>query len=285
MNCPIGDNVTHRVFQIDGYWIRECQGCHLHCVEITPSQEHVAKVYGDNYFTGGGAGYTNYFDEARIITAHGRQYGKILNDFTKPGNVLDVGAAAGFFLKGLSEHGWDGIGLEPNATMAKYARTQVGIDVRVGTLEQFNSDATFDLVTMVQVVPHFYNLREALSAAANLTKPSGYWLIETWNKDSLIARMMGKNWHEYSPPSVLHFFSPATLENLVKQFGFEEVARGRPAKKINSSHAKSLLQYKLQGSTVRKLWAKLSSLVPDGLTLPYPSFDLFWALYKKSADT
>jgi hypothetical protein len=79
----------------------------------------------------------------------------------------------------------------------------------------------------------------------------------------------------------LHFFSPDTLVKLVKQFGFEEVARGRPAKKLNSSHAKSLLQYKLQNSALGKPATKLVDLVPDGVAIPYPSFDLFWALYQK----
>jgi 2-polyprenyl-3-methyl-5-hydroxy-6-metoxy-1,4-benzoquinol methylase len=283
MECPTGNSTTQRVFQVDGYWIRECQSCHLRCVEITTSQEHVNKVYSDNYFTEGGAGYSNYFDEAKIITAHGRYYGKILNRFIAPGRVLDVGAAAGFILKGLSEYGWKGVGLEPNRSMAEYGRINTGVDIKVGTLEQFESDEKFDLVNMVQVLPHFYNLERALSTAAEHTKPNGYWLIETWNKDSLLAQMMGANWHEYSPPSVLHFFSPKSLKHVVKQFGFEEVARGRPAKKINGSHAKSLLQHKLQDSTVGKLGAKLLNFVPNGLTLPYPSFDLFWALYKRSA--
>ena len=281
MFCPTGDCTTNRVFQVDGYWIRECQECHLRFVEISPTQEHVNKIYDDNYFTGGGAGYINYFDEANIITAHGRQYGKILNKFMKPGRVLDIGAAAGYIWKGLSEYGWDGLGLEPNASMAEYGRSNVGVNIEVGTLEQFESEEKFDLVNMVQVLPHFYDLQKALSCAANLTKPNGYWLIETWNKDSLIAKMMGQNWHEYSPPSVLYFFSPKSLGLLVRRFGFEEVALGRPAKKINSGHAKSLLQYKLHDSTLGRLGEKLMSIIPENLTIPYPSFDLFWALYKK----
>jgi len=285
MYCPIDKNTTQRAFQKEGYWIRECPVCHFRYVEITPSQEHVTQVYGDHYFQEGGAGYPDYIAESKIITAHGRQYGKLLSKFMKPGKVLDVGAAAGFVLKGLSEHGWDGLGLEPNASMAEYGRTQVGVDIEASTLEQFSSDERFDLVTMVQVVAHFYDLQQALQAAADLTKPSGYWLIETWNKDSLIARMMRQGWHEYSPPSVLHFFSPETLRLSVRQFGFEEVARGRPAKKIGSGHIKSLLKYKLQSSTFEKLGAKLVSLLPDDLVIPYPSFDLFWALYQKKEPT
>jgi len=285
MYCPIEKTPTQRVFQQDGFWIRECPVCHFQYVEVIPSQEHVTQVYGDRYFIGGGAGYTNYVGEADIITTHGRYYGKLLSKFMKPGKLLDVGAAAGFMLKGLNEHGWDGLGLEPNASMAEYGRTQVGVNIEIGTLEQIRGDEVFDLITMVQVLPHFYDIQQALHVAASLTKPSGYWLIETWNKDSSMARVLGKNWHEYSPPSVLRFFSPETLRLLVRQFGFEEVARGRPAKKINSGRAKSLLHYKLQNSTSGKLLGRLVDLIPDGLILPYPSFDLFWALYQKSDST
>jgi len=283
MECPIENNVTQRIFQKDGFWIRECPVCHLRYVETTTSQEHVTQVYGDNYFIGGGAGYSDYLSEEKIITGHGRQYAKILSQYMEPGKVLDVGAAAGFILKGLGEYRWEGLGLEPNETMAEYGCKNVGVNVEVGSLEHFKSEQKFDLVTMIQVVPHFYQLKQALQVAADLTKPSGYWLIETWNKDSFMARAMGKGWHEYSPPSVLHFFSPETLRLLVRQFGFEEVARGRPAKKISSGHAKSLLQYKMGGSALGRLGAKLINLIPDDLIFPYPSLDLFWALYKKTS--
>lgn len=284
MYCPIEDSDTYRVFKKNDFWIRECPLCCLRFVEMKTSQVHVPQIYGDDYFLNGGAGYSDYISEANIITSHGERYGKLLNGYMEPGEVLDVGAAAGFLLKGLSQYGWQGLGLEPNASMAEYACSQVGIDIEIGTLEQFRSAEKFDVITMIQVVPHFYNLRRALSIAANLTKSFGYWLIETWNKDSLLARMLGKSWHEYSPPSTLYFFSPTTLRLLVKQFGFEQVAQGRPAKRINGRHAKSLLQYKLKKSPLGVIGEKLIGFLPDDLIIPYPSLDLFWALYKKSIE-
>lgn len=282
MNCPIDNNITERIFRKGCYWIRECSVCYHRFVEMQTTSDHVTKVYGDDYFQGGGDGYSDYVSEENIITGHGKYYGKILSDFIQPGTVFDVGSAAGFILKGLCEYGWKGVGLEPNVTMAELGRKKTGVNIKVGTLEQFTSEEKFDLVTMIQVVPHFYEIKEALQSAADLTKPSGYWLIETWNKDSWMARSLGQNWHEYSPPSVLHFFSPDTLRLLVAQFGFEEVARGRPAKKINGGHAKSLLKYKLEQSKVGTLGKKFLDLIPDSLMLPYPSYDLFWALYKKT---
>jgi 2-polyprenyl-3-methyl-5-hydroxy-6-metoxy-1,4-benzoquinol methylase len=281
MNCPIDDSPTHRSFKKDGYWIRECPKCHFEHVEILKSRPHYAKVYGDHYFFGGGAGYTDYYSEGDILMAHGYRYGQILSNFMQPGKVLDVGAAAGFLLKGLIGRGWTGVGLEPNNIMADYGPAQLGVNVSVGILEHFKSDEMFDLVTMIQVVAHFLELKRALQVAADLTKPSGYWLIETWNKSSFIAQMLGRNWHEYSPPSVLSFFSPKTLGLLVQQYGFKEVARGRPKKRIKSGHVKSLLHYKLGHSILLKPSRKLIDFIPDHLTLPYPSFDLFWVLYQK----
>ncbi len=134
----------------------------------------------------------------KMLTAHGKRYGRLLSKFMEPGKVLDVGTAAGFILKGLSETGWEGLGIEPNASMAEYGRNHMGVDIEVSALEQYKSEELFNLVTMVQVLPHFYDLEQGLQNAANLTKPSGYWLIETWNKDSFIARLMGKGWHGFT---------------------------------------------------------------------------------------
>jgi SAM-dependent methyltransferase len=282
MQCPVCDNPSRRLFEKDGYWICECESCTHRCVEYNPDVQHVDQVYGDGYFTEGGAGYSDYLAEADLITAHGKRYGQLLKRYTSPGKVLDIGAAAGFIMKGLRESGWQPTGLEPNASMAAYGQAQLGLDIRVGSLEHFASDEPYDLVTMVQVLPHFYDLRQALRAAAAITRPGGYWLIETWNKDSLMAHLLGKSWHEYSPPSVLHFFSPTTLGQLVAQFGFEEIGRGRPAKKLNGGHAKSLLQYKLESSALGRPVAKVVGLLPDNLVLPYPGFDIFWGLYQKT---
>ena len=105
-----------------------------------------------------------------------------------PGTFLDVGAAAGFILQGLIESGWRGEGIEPNAQMAAYARAQLQVLVHVGGFEQFQSDTTYDLVTMIQVIAHFLDPRQAFQKARALLRPGGYLLIETWNRASWTAR-------------------------------------------------------------------------------------------------
>jgi len=284
MNCLICQSPSKRIFQKGKYWIRECMGCHHRFAEITPTDNHIHQIYRDDYFRGGDAGYPDYLSEAKIISTYGRRYAFMLEKFVSPGMLLDVGSAAGFILKGFEESGWRGMGLEPNSSMAEYGRIHLGLQVGTGSLEHFSYEQQFDLVVMIQVIAHFYDVRNALQNAESVTKPGGFWLIETWNRESWIARCLGRYWHEYSPPSVLHWFSPRGLNSLVSQFGFSEIARGHPAKRISGAHAKSLLEYTWQGTALDWLKSGLR-IIPDHLVIPYPSFDLFWILFQKNTNS
>jgi SAM-dependent methyltransferase len=201
-----------------------------------------------------------------------------------PGLVLDVGAAAGFILKGLIDSGWRGEGIEPNAQMAAYARAQLQVPVHVGSFEQFQPGTTYDLVTMIQVIAHFLAPRQVLQKARTLLRPEGYLLIETWNWASWTARCLGRHWHEYSPPSVVQWFTPSGLGQLAVQSGFREVARGRPGKWLSGAHAKSLVEHVLPDSGLGRWAYRLLQVIPDSLVIPYPAEDLFWMLFQRSSD-
>ncbi len=280
--CPLCDEQSIQLFQKYDVWIRECQSCsHRYAVPEQPQEEHVATLYDDDYFFGGGAGYDDYLSESQLLAAHGRRYAKLLSRFTDAGSVLDVGAAAGFILTGLVDAGWEGHGVEPNATMARHAREKLNLDVACGSLESMPADRQFDVVSMVQVVAHFLDPHTATRQVAELVRPGGLCLVETWNVRSWSARLFGENWHEYSPPSVLQWYSPATLKDLFAAHGFEFVAQGRPSKKISIGHARSLLEHGQDQSMVARIGAGVLKFVPGSLTLPYPSEDLFWAVYRK----
>jgi len=280
--CPLCDADSERLFAVRGYWVRTCTACGHRFAELAAASDHVAQTYGDEYFIGGGAGYADYVSEGRLLRDHSRRYARRLARYCEPGRLLDVGAAAGFLMEGFLERGWQATGIEPNARMAGLARRRLGVEVHVGTLEDFRSGALFDLVTMIQVLPHFVEPRRALAAAAAVTRPRGWWLIEAWDRTDWIARLLGRHWHEYSPPSVLHWFSRAGLRRLLQPLGFAEIAHGHPFKRIDARHAKSLLQHALAGSAAGGWAARAARVVPDNWAVPYPSTDLFWVLYRRS---
>lgn len=279
--CPVCASTTVPLFQVHGYWICDCSSCGHRLTDLEPDVNHVVTVYGDDYFQNGDAGYPDYVGQGDLVRERGIYYAGLMERFAQPGSVLDVGAAAGFLLQGFIEAGWNGRGIEPNARMAAHARDELGIEVARGTLEEVALERTFDLLCMVQVVAHFHDLQRAFTQAARMTRRGGYWLIETWDRSSLTARLFGRRWHEYSPPSVLHFFSKSGLARTAAQFGFRPVADGRPPRRINIQHAQSLLAHKLEPSNLARGLRRLTGILPESLSIPYPGNDLFWMLLQR----
>lgn len=136
------------------------------------------------------------------------RYAKIISKYiNNPGTILDVGCAAGFILKGFEQHGWTCHGIEPNKTMVEYGIQKFGFKMEVGNLETYNIDKKFDLITMIQVTDHFHDIDKAMRSTHHLLKPGGFVVVESWNRGSLHAILHGKHWQEYSPPSVINWFS------------------------------------------------------------------------------
>jgi SAM-dependent methyltransferase len=285
MRCPICSGSPRPLFVKNGFEILECTACGHQMAEPDDWPTHVEQTYGDSYFTGGGAGYSDYLSEGPLLRAAGRRYGRLLARHTEIGRILDVGAAAGFVLKGFEDCGWRCTGIEPNVTMARYAQEVLGIRVVAGDLETARLDETFDVVSIIQVIAHFREPRKAMQIISRLVRPGGYVLIESWNRASLTARAFGRAWHEYSPPSVLHWFSRDGLRQLGEAAGLLPVTHGRPLKMLDGAHAKSLLKYKLSSRPATAAVSKLVDLIPERLPIIYPFDDPIWVLLRKPPTT
>lgn len=259
-----------------------CSRCSHLFTGYQPSAKEVDEIYSDDYFYNGGAGYLDYTLEKDMLIKRGEYYANRISRYKIPGKVLDVGAAAGFILKGFENKGWTGTGIELNKTMVEYGKKSQGVNLIKGSIENTPLEDKFDLIIMIQVIAHIYDLHTSVKKIKNLLKPDGIVLIETWNKDSFTAQLFGKNWHEFSPPGTLNFFSKRTLDVLMTKYGFSKVAGGTPKKSIHSKHAKSLINHKLLESHKLKWLAGITFLIPENILLPYPAEDLFWVIYKKN---
>lgn len=283
LECPVCEAATRRVFCVRAeFQIRECGNCRHRFTEWRPPDNHISAVYADTYFFGGGAGYPDYLSEAAILREHGKRYARLIKQYAPPGDLLDAGAAGGFLCDGFRAEGWQVEGIEPNETMSRYGRETLNIPLHTASLETFAISRSYDLVSMIQVAGHFIDPRRALQKAADLTREHGFWLIETWDNQSLTARAFGKSWHEYNPPSVLHYFSRRSLELLASQFGFRRIAGGHPSKRVTWRHARSLIEHQVNDDQIRRpAWQRLTRVIPDTAVLPYPSEDLIWILFQR----
>ena len=269
------------LFTKKGYPILECGRCGHRFIKIPDQNNHLSTVYADDYFFAGKDGYPNYLKQKDLLYKHGLRYAKLIGKYTEPGRLLDVGSAAGFILKGFKDSGWKCSGIEPNMTMASYGRMELNLDIQAGSLEDFESPKKFDVVNMIQVIGHFYDVDRALDNVSRLLKPSGLVLVESWNMKSAVARILGKRWHEYSPPSVTHWYSDKTLNTLFSKHGFQLIDKGYPLKKINIEHAFSFLQEKIDNPVFRQIVGSISRFAGK-FPIIYPLLDVKWYIFQKS---
>ncbi len=273
----------HLLFKKNGYSIMECKKCSHRFLYIPNVVNHLKTIYSDEYFFGGKlTGYPNYLDQKDILINYGIKYAKIIAKYIEPGNVLNTGCAAGFILKGFEQSGWNCYGIDPNETMASYGRKELNLSISTTDFETFETSQTFDLINMIQVVGHFYDVDKALLKAYSLLNANGLVLVESWNMKSTLTRLLGKKWPEYSPPSVVSWFSDNTLEQLFNYYGFELIAKGYPAKRLNVKHALSLFEEKTPNFPFKKRIINLVNGSIGKFTIIYPPLDLKWYIFKKS---
>lgn len=269
------------LFSKKNYLIKECKTCGHRYTEIRDVDKHLDATYSDAYFFEGKEGYPNYLEEKDALYRSGLKYAKIISRYTKPGKVLDVGCAAGFILKAFEEKGWECYGIEPNDTMASYGRKELKLDIRTGGMETFNPDQKFDLINLIEVIGSLYDLDKAMENVSQLCKKNGLVLVESWDMKCFVARLFGKNWHEYCPPSVTQWFSDETLNQLFNYHGFKIIGTGRPSKKITLKHGLAIIAENSSRSTIKKQFFNFLSRTLGNVAIPYPPFDVKWYLFKK----
>jgi SAM-dependent methyltransferase len=260
----------------------ECVNCEHRFFLPRSPDDHVQSVYSDHYFSDSSEGYVDYLGEEKIQRASARFYiSRLRQHVPTVANVLDVGAACGFFLKEFKDTGWQCLGIEPNATMRAVGVDRFGVRIIDGSIAQLPMEKKFELITAIQVISHLVDPVEFVAQAYSKLSTNGLLLIETWDRDSFIAKLSGTKWQELNPPSVLHWFSRASLLKQVCEAGFELVDSGLPRKRIQFGRAGRMLRHSCDNSAISRHLTSLLALVPEQLSLPYLLGDAFWMLFRK----
>lgn len=230
-HCQLcGSDERSLKFRDGPFEVLTCAGCQL--VYVTPrlQGEALVSVYDEGYWKSDDPkvrGYADYASEARLYLRTFEKRMALVNRWLpQRGRILDVGCAAGYFLQVVQRRGHDVHGVELSAAIAHEAVKAIGSDrIHIGTLDEAVvakawQPASFDLVTLWDVVEHLPAPQDVLRKAHMLLKPDGRLLLETQNVASRWARLLGRRWHHYKHDEHLYHFSPDTVRRLLDECGF-----------------------------------------------------------------
>lgn len=143
----------------------------------------------------------------------------------RPLRSLDVGCAAGYFVRYMGVRGWQSEGIEVSAPMARFARTELHLAVREGDFlaESQASIEPYDLVTLWASLEHFPDPRRLADRLGQAVRSDGRLILSTcrWG---LLSRLQGPYWRYMNVPEHLFFFSLPGIRRFFSEYGFECVS-------------------------------------------------------------
>lgn len=281
--CPLCTAPARPWKTVRSHPIQICPACgHRFSPPLDPAQ-HVRRNYGDSYFSGSEQGYRDYLGEEPLQRASAKHYLAMLRRHRiPPGRLLDIGCAAGFHADEFRHAGWTVHGIEPNPAMADIATRKHGLTLECQDAESWQPvPQSFDLVTVLQVLSHLIDPPRLLQKIRMALAPGGHCLIETWDRSALAAGIFGSHWHEYNPPTVLHWFSRKSLRSQLRQCGFSAVAGGLPAKRIRLGRGIAMLRFSGRNSLPIRLATTPLNWIPPDWTVPWFLGDAFWTLVRR----
>lgn len=219
-----------------------CLGCGWIRQNPRPTFETIGYYYPNEYANFRGA----IEEETSIWRQWDRRYGmwkrrRAIEHLQPNGRLLDVGCATGVFLNEMRNAGWDVIGIEPNREASKYAREHFGVPVYTGTLRDMClPGASFDVITMWDVLEHLHTPWLDLKEASRLLKEGGLLVIRIPNLESLEAQLFGPLWVGWDLPRHLYLFPRKALTVALEQLGF----RIEAIRCFATSHAAFVLSLK-----------------------------------------
>lgn len=206
ISCPLCGSQASVIYDLSFSGVAECGGCRAQFLYPFPETAEIESIYQDqDYFEGEFATYFGAQSPESLAAVH-RDNREILDliDSRPRGCLLDVGCATGIFLEQARDQGWDVRGVELSKWAADIARTQRGVEVFSGSLEEAGfPDGSFDVVTALDVLEHVATPQALLREIFRILRPGGIAIINTISRDSIIMNIA----------ALLHFISIGSISS------------------------------------------------------------------------
>lgn len=181
--------------------------------------------FDTEYKTQYGKSYTA--DYQAILARNGLRHDKLkpfVNDQAHP-SVLEIGSAAGYFLKIMQTEGYAVTGWEISKTMANYASSRGLKTIRQDFLKgaiahEKKRLPPYDIVAMFYVLEHLNPQAKIWQHLKRLVRPGGYLVLALPSASGPFFHFNRKQWYATHPSDHAVDYSPKSLRLVGRQFGF-----------------------------------------------------------------
>jgi len=217
--CPTCErDTTSPAFDHVGFSYVRCRECGCLFVELSITDRDVHARYSEAYFESDHSasddrhGYASYRASQASMARSFASRVAFIRRFVPEGQLLEAGAAYGFFLNASAPH-FAGVGIDVSAYAAEIARSEYRAPVTQGSIERTEfSDGRFDVVVMWDVIEHLIRPVPALREIRRILKPGGYLFLSTDDASAWLPRLLGRRWWGLAPPLHLCHFSKQALK-------------------------------------------------------------------------
>lgn len=268
MNCDFcgSDRTIPIITRKDGYKVVRCKCCGLAYVNPRPTSAQLQRMYSKQYYEGGGVSPYNKYIESELMSFQKSSsvWNQRLNRIEtflpservdQTIRILDVGCAAGFFLKLAQQRNWQPYGVDISDYASDFARSELGLKVITGSFSDVQIEQSFfDVITMWDFLEHVTSPMAALRKAKDLLKSDAVLAISTPNLRKF--ELYGRCWYGFRASfEHLYYFTPQVLSNMLEQLGFKilEANTTDRAGPISRKLAGVLYKGNLLSQSLRKL--------------------------------
>ncbi len=202
------------------YWtISRCGTCGVHFPNPFPSSDEIRDYYGMQLVHNEWE-EVHYVEETKERAAG---WSRVVSRLTRlnggPGELLEVGPAAGHLMKAAANQGWSVTGVEASPKFTRILRER-GLPYHEGTLATFDRDRRFDVIVMLDVLEHLHDPIADLARCAELLQPDGLIVVATCDIGSFAARYYGLRWRQIAI-SHTFYWTKVSLDNALRRAGLE----------------------------------------------------------------
>jgi len=234
INCNLcGGTRRDEIFDLSPLKLVRCQDCGLKYVSPRITENKAQRLYGDQYFlntdffSGDSSkiyGYSNYRAGRDNVETMYRKIVGQMEKFIKPGKLLEVGSAYGYFLSQAKQKGWEVSGIELSESAREACQEEFGIKLFSDPVNEFKPVDQFDSVVSLDVLEHMHDPSKTLTAIHGMIKPGGLLVLVVPNSASWVLRVLGLRWEDLQRANSgehLYFFDRKSLRQILEKSGFE----------------------------------------------------------------